>query len=191
MSSSKKWLVGSIIVSAGLLVGSALSIQADGATVSGSTPGSVDDPVVTKSYVDQQIQKALGGNISVPAATQGSAGSTSTSTSNAANTANHAKDTNTSTSADTGTALKVVTVKAEQKLIAHGGTELVVRVGKAVVVTEGDGISDLTDGKDISNGQAVQNNHLLLVPRDGRGISPDPAQANGLTVLVRGGYEIQ
>ena len=52
------------------------------------------------------------------------------------------------------------------------GTEFVVRSGKAVVVdSTGNGIPDLTDGKNIMSGYTLTQNHLFLVPRsDGRGV---------------------
>lgn len=170
MNKPQKYALSIAMLAGAILLGSFISTSADGATVSGSQPGSVDDPVVTKSYVDQQIQKALG--------TGGSSSGKPGSKEGA-------------TTGDSG-ALQVVTIKSGEKLIAKGGTEFIVRAGKAVVYSpDTNGISDLTDGKDISNGQAVVNNHLLLFPRDGRGVMPDPSQKNGLTVMVRGDYEIQ
>lgn len=170
MNKTQKYTFSIAILASAILLGSVISTNADGATVSGSQPGSVDDPVVTKSYVDQQIQKALG----TGGSSSGNSGSNETSN-----------------TGDTG-ALQIVTIKSGEKLIGKAGAEFIVRAGKAVVFSpDENGISDLTDGKDISNGQAVVNNHLLLFPRDGRGVTPDSNQKNGLTVMVRGGYEIK
>ncbi|QQE74125.1 hypothetical protein KDJ56_20115 [Brevibacillus composti] len=43
------------------IVGTAVFASQALADGNGGVPGSVDDPVVTKSYVDQQIRQALGG----------------------------------------------------------------------------------------------------------------------------------
>ncbi|WP_317890696.1 hypothetical protein [Paenibacillus arenilitoris] len=124
------------------------------------TPGSVEDPVVTKSYVDEQLAKLGAGD-----GTTGTVGEAS---------------------------LEVVAVPAGKTLMAGQGTEVIVRVGKAIAYSsDANGISDLTAGSDLTKGKAVPTNHLLLFPREGRGILPDPAQKNGLTVLVRGSYTIQ
>lgn len=127
------------------------------------TPGSVEDPVVTKSYVDEKLAALNGGG---------------------------------STGGGTGTgasaALEVVNVLPGQTLMAGQGTEVIVRVGKAIAFSsDASGIADLTGGTDLVKGKAIPTNHLLLFPREGRGILPDPAQKNGLTVLVIGKYSIQ
>nr|WP_243864824.1 hypothetical protein [Paenibacillus castaneae] len=129
------------------------------------SPGSVEDPVVTKSYVDEQLAKLSGGP------TGGSTGGTGVAES---------------------VALEVVTVPAGKTLMAGQGTEVIVRVGKAIAYSsDASGIADLTGGTDLTKGKAIPTNHLLLFPREGRGILPDPAQKNGLTVLVIGKYTLQ
>lgn len=165
--------MAAVLLGGGLWAGSLLNKNAEGAGVA-SQPGSTDDPVVTKSYVDQQIKQALGsgtgGSGTGGGAASGSAGS----------------------SADaSASAIEVVTVKPGEKLIASAGAEFIVRVGKAVVYSsDANGVADLTDGADIMNGQPVGNNHLLSFPRDGRGIMVLDGNPNNLTVMVRGGYKI-
>jgi hypothetical protein len=114
-------------------------------------PGSKDDPVVTKSYVDSKIAeiKAQGTSSAV---------------------------------------FEAVFVKAGQKLIGGGGTELILRSGTAVAIDNGvDGLSDVTGAKDLLGGNAVSRNHLLLIPRDdGRGISAK----TDIWVMVKGSYTI-
>lgn len=88
--------------------------------------------------------------------------------------------------------LEVVTVPADKRIIVQDGGELIVRSGKAVAYSgDSNGLSDMTDGLDIAPGKAVAANHLILFPRGGRGVQPDPKQKNGLIVLVRGSYELQ
>ncbi|WP_228745067.1 hypothetical protein [Paenibacillus sp. S150] len=162
-----------------LVAGSLLNPFAEGASV-GSQPGTADDPVVTKSYVDQQIQKAL----------QGGAGATQ---------APAATATPVPTTAPTGapvqnasTAFVIVDVKPGQTLIAGAGAEFIVRAGKAVIITQdSNGVGDLTDGIDLANGAAAPANHLLSFPREGRGIAVQEGQTLGLVVMVRGTYTLK
>ncbi|WP_027398792.1 hypothetical protein [Anaerovorax odorimutans] len=117
-----------------------------------TTPGSEDDPVVTKSYVDSQIAELKSNN----------------------------------TTAET---FKAIEVKAGQKLIGSEGTEIILRSGEAKAIDNGaNGVSDISDGKDLMTGYWVYPNHLLLTPRDdGRGISA----TTDIWVMVRGSYTIQ
>lgn len=170
---NRVWKVASavILLSGGIWAGSVLSLRVDGATA--SQPGTTDDPIVTKSYVDQQIQQAL----------KGGGGTTTT------------PDTSTtppvagSTSSDD---VEIVTVKPGQTLMAKAGAEFVVRSGKAVVYSsDANGVADLTSGTNISNGKAADTNHLLSFPRDGRGIQVQEGNKYSLIVMVRGGYELK
>jgi len=123
-----------------------------------SKPGSIDDPLVTKSYVDQLLAGGGAGGGSGAAA---------------------------------GIKTEVVIINPGEVLLAKAGTQFVLRAGKGVAYSsDANGISDVTDGKDILSGQPVANNHLLIFPRDGRGVMPDPKANAPLTVLVIGSYEI-
>ncbi|WP_419875584.1 hypothetical protein [Candidatus Pristimantibacillus sp. PTI5] len=151
-------VVAAILIGAGVWVGVNFASPLE-AESNALTPGSAEDPVVTKSYVDEQLAKAGGGSTETPGA---------------------------------NTALEVVTVPAGKTLMAGQGTEVIVRVGKAIAYSsDASGIADLTGGTDLTKGKAVPTNHLLLFPREGRGILPDPNQKNGLTVLVKGSYTLQ
>ncbi|OMF81768.1 hypothetical protein [Paenibacillus glucanolyticus] len=154
------------IIGSSITIGAILNTPAAGA---GTTPGTTDDPVVTKSYVDQQIQQALNG---------GSGENT-----------NPTNPTQPSQGADE---VKNVALKPGKILIADAGTEFIVRSGNAVIYTEvSSGVADLTDGKDLLNGQAAPKNHLLSFPREGRGIQVKEGQTSNLIVMVRGGYTIK
>ncbi|KZS45819.1 hypothetical protein AWU65_07785 [Paenibacillus glucanolyticus] len=158
--------LAALAVGSGIWIGAIYSNTASGA---GTTPGTTDDPVVTKSYVDQQIQQALNG---------GSGGNT-----------NPTNPTQPSQGADE---VKNVALKPGKILIADAGTEFIVRSGNAVIYTEvSSGVADLTDGKDLLNGQAAPKNHLLSFPREGRGIQVKEGQTSNLIVMVRGGYTIK
>lgn len=120
-------------------------------------PGSVDDPVVTKSYVDQQIQQALA-------------------------------------SVGGGSTLTVVELMPGQTLYGFEGTEFIVRTGKVVAVagSKGDGLTDITAGKDLRGGAAIEPNHLLLIARsDNRGLKLDAKYKGVAHIMVRGKYELQ
>lgn len=164
-----KYTVTVGILLSGFWVFNNLNTPADGAS---TTPGTTDDPVVTKSYVDQQIQKALGGG-----GTVNPAPSPSPSPTNPGQSTSEVKN---------------VSLKPGEILVADAGTEFIVRSGNAVIYTEdANGVADLTAGVDLLNGQAAPKNHLLSFPRDGRGIQVKPGQTSGLIVMVRGGYTIK
>lgn len=169
-----KVMSATVVIGGSIWAGSLLNLTAEGSSVTGQ-PGTADDPVVTKSYVDQAIQQALKGGVTP---TKPSAPSTSGSTG--------------SKGGGSTDAIEVVTVEPGQTLIAAAGAEFVVRAGKAVIYSsDADGVTDLTDGVDIKNGGAVTNNHLLSFPRDGRGVQVQAGNKYSLTVLVRGGYSLK
>ncbi|MNB82539.1 hypothetical protein D3C75_293520 [compost metagenome] len=169
------------VLAASLWAGSLLNVTADGASV-GSQPGTADDPVVTKSYVDQQIQKALQGGGT--AATQAPV-ATATPAATSAPVA-------TTAPVQSGEAVEIVDVKPGQTLIAGAGAEFIVRAGKAVIYSQdSNGVADLTAGADLLNGTAAPSNHLLSFPRDGRGITVQEGQTLGLVVMVRGAYTLK
>lgn len=145
----------------------------------GVVPGSADDPIVTKSYVDEQVanlKKELGGSAVTPPPASGNQG-------NGGNTEDTAKG-----------ALKVEKLVAGQKVVASEGTELIVRSGSVKVIAgeNGDGIPDVTEGKDLKGGSAVPFNHLLLIPRsDGRGLHVVSAGSDGYSyIMIRGTYSV-
>lgn len=136
----------------GLGIGTIVVSQANG-SINNKSPGSANDPIVTKSYVDEAIRKLAAGGV-------GGGGQAE---------------------------LSVVSLREGDRLVANGGTEVILRSGKAVVISDIDeGASDLTDGADLRPGREVPRNHLLLFPRDNRGIQ---AQGN-VIVLVRGAHSI-
>ena len=136
-----------------LIVALALIVTTVAVGAAGYEPGSPEDPVVTKSYVDAQIA----------AVKDGAGGSAAV--------------------------FEPVFVEAGKNLIGGAGTELILRSGGALAIAKGqDGLSDVTQGKDLSGGFAVTRNHLLLIPRaDGRGINA----ATDIWVMVKGTYSIE
>lgn len=188
MKTAWKITMSAVLLAGGVWAGSLLNTTAEGASV-GSQPGTVDDPVVTKSYVDQQIQKALqGGTVSSP--TQAPSATTAPVATTAPTAAPTQGSGNTSSTA--GNAVEIVDVKPGQTLIAGAGAEFIVRAGKAKIYSlDTNGVADLTDGVDLVNGIAAPSNHLLSFPREGRGITVQDGQTLGLVVMVRGTYTLK
>lgn len=154
-------------------------------------PGSVDDPIITKSYFEQNIVKLVADEfakqsvneekikqlIAAELAKQGGGSGTSPST-------------GTGNNAVPSSGLTVVKLQQGQTLYGGAGTEFIVRTGKVVAVSSDDGIPDVTSGKDIAAGATVELNHLLIVPREGRGVKPDAKNKQEIYVMVRGSYLI-
>lgn len=160
-----KLVLASVLFGGGLTIGLFNTADADGP--SSSNPGMSDDPVVTKGYVDQKVAELVQAELAkLPQ--NGGGGDAKMAP------------------------LEVVEVAQGQKLTVNAGGELIVRIGKAIAFSaDASGLPDMTDGLDVKPGKVVGNNHLILFPRDGRGVSPDPKTKGGLTVLVRGGYTLK
>ncbi|MCT4598512.1 MAG: hypothetical protein N4A50_11615 [Vallitalea sp.] len=145
-------------------------------------PGTIGDPIVTKSYVDEQME-ILKNIISQQ--------QSNTQTNNNVN--NEIKDVDMASiyayidayiqssltgvneeSKSTSTQkFEILNLDVGAKLICSESTEVILRSGTATAIANeaGIGISDLTGGKDLGMGVAIPKNHLLLIPRnDGRGI---------------------
>ncbi|SHM58585.1 hypothetical protein SAMN05660826_01415 [Caldanaerovirga acetigignens] len=105
-------------------------------------PGSQDDPLVTKSYVDKVVSELKS------YLDESSSGNQSIGT------------------------FEVVYLEKGDRLVAGKGAEIILRSGIAKVVdSENGGIADVTDGKDLRRNERAPQNHLLIVPRDdGRGL---------------------
>ncbi|KJD43079.1 hypothetical protein [Paenibacillus terrae] len=193
MKSRYKVTLAAVLLGGGIVAGSLMNNSVNGASSSGQ-PGTADDPVVTKSYVDQKIAQAIKGGASASS-------TNSKTTSSAVPTTNATSNVTTSGASSTGKAstgveqteeLKVVDVKPGQKLIAKVGAEFILRNGYAVVYSmDASGAIDITSGTEIVHNQAVEKNHLLSFPREGRGIQVKEGQKFGLVVMVRGGYTLQ
>jgi len=161
-------------------------------------PGSSSDPLVTKSYVDQQIAQ-LAAKIN-----SSSGGSSSGNVNNA--TVEQLK-------ADVGDLTRfvvdalsglqelkdrvaviengftVISLKKGQTLVLGGGSEVILRSGQATAISGESGtLVDVSAGKDLNNGVAVPVQHLIIAPKgDGRGLK---ITADAY-LIVRGGYTIK
>lgn len=133
------------------------------------SPGSVDDPVVTKSYVDEQMQ-LLKEQMEKTLA-----------------------DFDSSQSGGNGeTSLDVLELQPGETVLGEEGTEFIVRSGKVVALSgeNGDGIPNVTEGTNIDEGELVPLNHLVLIPRtDGRGLKVTGDSPKSAWIIVRGAYQ--
>lgn len=79
---------------------------------------------------------------------------------------------------------RVITVPAGQSILGDGGTEMVLRGGKATAITsEQGGLLNVTSGTDMKQGEEIPPNHLVVVPRnDGRGFKA----VTELVLMVKG-----
>jgi uncharacterized coiled-coil protein SlyX len=77
------------------------------------------------------------------------------------------------------------------KIIAEAGTEIILRGtngATTAIASNLGGLSNVTNGSDIKNGENIPSNHLLLIPRsDGRGINV----SNYAIFIIRGKYTVQ
>ena len=88
-----------------------------------------------------------------------------------------------------------VVLNKNQTLTAKGICEVIILEGSATVlvtssenIQNGNGISDVTDGKVLVNGNVYPNNHYTIIPKaDGRGFFVTSSEA---VVLIRGEYNI-
>lgn len=129
-------------------------------------PGGNDDPLISKSYIENVLMPSIKQYVESRIA-----------------------EVNSGSGAGSAEVFKVVEVKKDQQLICSAGTELILRMGKATIIaTEKGGLADTTAGFDLANNAEMPANHLLIVPvADGRGIK---ATADVL-VMVKGGYTIK
>ncbi len=148
-------------------------------------PGSEADPIVTKGYVDTQLNILLEKVRSLQLMNIGYESKI----------AELEKKIDEFEPGSSSMGYEVVELSMGQLLVAkEGSLDFLIRSGKAVAISgvNGDGLADVTAGKgtayDLKSGDIVPNNHLLIISRaDGRGIQ---AAADGTFLLVRGAYEI-
>ncbi|WP_225999697.1 hypothetical protein [Paenibacillus sp. BJ-4] len=191
MKSRYKVSLAAVLLGGGIVAGSLMNNSVNGASSSGQ-PGTADDPVVTKSYVDQKIAQAIKGGASASSTKTTTSAVPATSATSNATTSGASSTGKASTAVEQTEELKVVDVKPGQKLIAKAGAEFILRNGYAVAYSmDASGAIDITSGTEIVHNQAVEKNHLLSFPREGRGIQVKEGQKFGLVVMVRGGYTVQ
>ncbi|HPW39916.1 MAG TPA: hypothetical protein PLW98_00205 [Bacillota bacterium] len=182
MLNSKSRKTGIIVLIAIILVLSAVVISA----ADGAAPGSEQDPIVTQSYVEQkseQIKYYIDSLLAQETAKlkteleqkEQEIAKLREEIKNAANLAGK---------------FQVVEMQKGQMLIAGEGAEIIPRSGKFSAIEDAfGGLSDITAAKDIKNGEAVVNNHMLIAARgEGRGLK---ALADKSFLIIKGTYTLQ
>ena len=169
-------------IGCGVWVGSMLTTFASGIPAAGQ-PGSSEDPVVTKSYVDEQIQKALNGEA------VGGADTTKATIEALQRRVAELEEQLANGGASASVPYAIVRLKAGHMLIGETGTEFIVRTGHAYVHSSPEnGIPDVTDGVDLKLDTLIPKNHLLMIPREGRGVKVKPDYPNDVYVTIKGEY---
>lgn len=169
---------------------------------SAPTPGSNQDPLVTKSYVDMKITQALENITASSTATASTGDSTNISNDSDLNDRlieleNRLKvfeqDYNYTSSAMSGqiekTKFNVIQLYKGQKMLTGEGTEFILRAGIANAISgPGGDLSNLTTGLNVENNSKLNINHLIISSRDdGRGLV---VISDTVWVLVKGIYKV-
>jgi hypothetical protein len=199
-----RYVVKILISTLLIWISSMVIASADSSTVSNQA-GTIDDPVITKSYFEQNIKLKVAEEMnkqtineskvkeivaSELAAIKQTPAPASPSTTTDSNSKPNIPDASNPASTSPA-ALKIINLDPGQSLYGGSGTEIIVRTGKVTVVSSDEsGIPDVTSGKDIAAGATVDLNHLLIIPRDGRGIKADAKLKQDVYIMVRGTYLI-
>ena len=161
-----------------LLCGSILTLMFMLSAAATPAPGSEEDPLVTRSYVDRLISDILN--------TPHGGGAL-----NAVQMQAIIDEVVIRLGADglAGDKFTPIHLLSGQTLFGNEGTEIILRSGSAVVQAYGvDGLADVTSGRDIGLGENIERNHLLIVPRtDGRGVHA----TSDIWLLVKGGFSVR
>ena len=129
-----------------------------------AAPGTDDDPLVSLSYITETLIPELHSYVDTQIAKIG----------------------NDNSSQD---GFKVVDVKKGQMIKCGDGCEMILRMGNGTVVaSEKGGISDVTQGIDLGQDEAMPSNHMLIAPLgDGRGIK----MTTDGKVMIKGTYTLK
>ena len=91
-----------------------------------------------------------------------------------------------------GSGYSVIFLTGGTQLLATSVCSIILRAGTAEVISPfaGQGLTDITSGLELNNGDSLVVNHQTIVPRgnDGRGIRI--TSAGGAYILVQGGYTL-
>ena len=135
--------------------------------------GDKDDPLVTLSYLNNQLTPAVLKQVDSELNTKG------TALSNKLN----AQIDNALGNVSSGTTYQMISLAAGKTLKGSAGTEVLLRSGTATCVSSASpGLLDTTAGTTLENGKALAANHLYIMPADGKGVKAGSAA----TFLVRG-----
>lgn len=148
------------ICAAGILIVCAVAFAAE--------PGSSDDPLISKSYIENVLMPQIYSYID-----------------------NALSSINSNGSGAESSKFEVVNVRAGQEVIGGAGTEMILRMGSGSIIGSlRGGVADTTAGIDIAGGENMPANHLLIVPLgDGRGVKI--SDFGDAILMIKGSYEIR
>ncbi len=175
-------LAGVCLVGVGFWFGSASASTAE--------PGSVADPLVSKSYIDQLVARLAKQSYVDERLNQMATKSYVESQFATKQYVNQRfQQTVSRAEVEQKTLFQVVELGKGAMLLGGSGTEIVLRGGQATIVTTPKGgVLDATAGVDLPQGAQVTPNHLLVIPvGDGRGLI---AQTD-VILIVKGTYAVQ
>ena len=160
-----------------------------GSSFINATPGGVEDPLVSRSYVERRFNEL----VALIEASGTNAGATTgtivdTTPINTQAVVNQVLA-DMASFFGTNATFEPINIPAGQTLIAGEGTEIILRSGQAAAHVPGvDGIVNATIGRDLQNGEDIYTNNLLIIPReDGRGVFAH----TDIWLLIRGEFTIQ
>jgi len=177
MKKSILWVITVVLILTALLN---IGLAATG------TPGSDSDPLITSSYLDKKIQEITS---SIETVVSNFEAKIEQNNTNLTVLDKKVEEISNISKGSSGSVYEIVNLPAGKQIICQSSTEVIVRTGKAKVVSlNSSGLSDVTAGYDASPGSFIETNHLLIVPRtDGRGIIAQEA----CVLMVKGTYSIK
>jgi len=168
-----------------LAAAAALATQFAAMPAHAAEPGSSEDPIALKSYVDARISE-LAGRVEQLASENDELKKTLQAIGGAPL---DGADTQPAPSSGAADRFEVITVTADQRMLMGAGTEMVLRTGGAVAIRgEFGSVVDLITGQDLDSGASVSINHLLISARDdSRGVQ----FTSNAYVLIKGSYSLR
>lgn len=177
-----------------LISGGLVTLTLLGVAVAAGQQGSQSDPLVTLSYLNQQVTPAILAQVD----SQLTARQSELEGKLAAVKDSYVKEVEAKLNGSGGTSsggqtasgsasYQVVTLSAGQTLTGGAACEFLLRTGTATCVSDSSpGLVDMTDGTTLASGGALKANHLYLGTIEGRGVKASTA----VTIMVRGSYTI-
>ena len=152
----------------------------------GAQPGDAHDPLVTRRYVDSRINELTAQIARLEAMIGG--GQIPPHTPTPTPPPSPPVDAPVTGMLPVAVAtFQVYNVPEGRTIFFEAGAEIILRLGHATAVTGYAGFIDVTAGRDVTNGETIYHNHLLIVPvTDGRGIH---FHTSGW-ILIKGGYTV-
>ncbi len=180
------------------ILGVSILIQGTVMATNATSPGSYDDPVVSKSYVDGLMGDVLQDILKLQQESEQLRNELDIIENTFANSEINIDNNTEETTDNDNDEIKIpvqnytykpVKLTRNQLLLGGEGTEVILRSGSATAYTESaNGLSDVTSGDELMNGDNIPLNHVLVIPRDdNRGFTVTETEA---WILIRGDYTI-